>query len=139
MLDLIYKHIFSDSRFIDIEESESVAIEAAIKYYTTVLLGSTPYLFLYYFDKLENFEIENTFISKYCFIVALLQLTVKWAEDKYYYNVDICKMFFSTLMTIENFNKLERTIFAALDYNLYISQETYIAYTDTIISKYLTT
>lgn len=139
MLDLIYQHIFSDSRFVYIIEPERVAIEAAIKYYITFFLRSTPYLFLYYFDKLKNYHIEDKQLYKYCYIVVILQLTTKWAEDKYYSNKVICLTLFSTLISLHDFNRLERNIFAALEYNLYINDDTYNKYTEKIINKYLNT
>jgi hypothetical protein len=120
-------------------DQDSDAIIYFINYYITHLIAGTPYLFLYYLDKLEDFYVKDRFKSKYLFLLSILQLTLKWAEDIYYSNRDIIYLFCKSYIYLDEFNKMERDIFAALDYNLYINEETYREYSDSIIQKYTQT
>lgn len=139
MLDIIIQHVFSNKRYIDMNDPDSDSIIYFINYYITHLIAGTPYLFLYYLDKLEDFYVKDRFKSKYLFLLSILQLTLKWAEDIYYSNKDIIYLFCKSYIYLDEFNKMERDIFAALDYNLYINEETYREYSDSIIKKYTQT
>ena len=144
-IDVINSHIFNDSRFASIWKSDRLLLINAIEYYIDEYLSTLPYLLPFYFDKLQNFEFKNTFTDKLfnfefktkCFfIIALLQLSCKWAEDEYYTNKDILKIFGFKQEDLTIFNNMERHIFAALDYNLYISESQYTEYTKYIENKY---
>jgi hypothetical protein len=139
MLDIISQHVFSNKRYIDMNDPDRDSIIYFINYYITHLIAGTPYLFLYYLDKLEDFYVKDRFKSKYLFLLSILQLTLKWTEDIYYSNRDIIYLFCKSYIYLDEFNKMERDIFAALDYNLYINEETYMEYSDSIIKKYTQT
>ena len=139
-IDTINKHIFNDSRFVTIRKGDQTILITAIEYYIETYLSSLPYLLLFYFDKLQNVEVKKLFNSEFknkCFfILALLQLSCKWAEDIYYSNKYILKLFDFKEKDITYFDSLEWSIFAALDYNLYISESQYEEYTKYIENKY---
>jgi hypothetical protein len=139
-IDIINKHIFNDSRFVTIRKGDQRILITAIEYYIETYLSSLPYLLLFYFDKLQNFEVKKLFNSEFknkCFfILALLQLSCKWAEDIYYSNKYILKLFDFKEKDIIYFDSIEWSIFAALDYNLYISKSQYDEYTKYIENKY---
>ena len=139
MLNIIIQHVFSNKRYIDMNDQDRNFIINFINYYITHLIAGTPYLFLYYLDKLEDFYVKDRFKSKYLFLLSILQLTLKWAEDIYYSNRDIIYLFCKSYIYLDEFNKMERDIFAALDYNLYINEEIYMEYSDSIIKKYTQT
>jgi hypothetical protein len=140
-IDIINKHIFNDSRFVNIRKGDQILLITAIEYYIESYLSSLPYLLLFYFDKLQNFEVKQLFHfefkNKCFFILALLQLSCKWAEDKYYSNKYILKLYDFKEKDITYFDSMEWSIFAALDYNLYISESQYEEYTKYIENKYL--
>jgi hypothetical protein len=137
-IDIINKHIFNDSRFVNIIKGEQSLLIRAIEYYIESYLSSLPYLLLFYFDKLQSFEVKKLFNfefkNKCFFILALLQLSCKWAEDIYYSNKYILKLY--DFKEITYFDSMEWSIFAALDYNLYISESQYNEYTKYIENKY---
>ena len=139
-IDIINKHIFNDSRFVNIRKGDQSLLITAIEYYIETYLSSLPYLLLFYFDKLQNFEVNKLFNfefkNKCFFILALLQLTCKWAEDIYCSNKYILKLFDFKEKDITYFDSMEWSIFAALDYNLYISEGQYEEYTKYIEHKY---
>jgi len=80
--------------------------------------------------------INSEFKNRCFFILALLQLTCKWSEDEYYSNDYILKVFGFRQKDIRCFNIMEWSIFAKLDYNLYISKDQYEEYTKYIETKY---
>ena len=139
-IDIIKKHIFNDSRFINIRKGDQSLLITAIEYYIESYLSSLPYLLLFYFDKLQNFEFNKLFHFEFknnCFfILALLQLTCKWAEDIHYSNKYILALYEFKEKDITYFDSMEWSIFAALDYNLYISESQYEEYTKYIENKY---
>jgi hypothetical protein len=139
-IDIIKKHIFKDSRFVNISKGDQSLLTTAIEYYIESYLSSLPYLLLFYFDKLQNFEVKKLFNfefkNKCFFILALLQLSCKWAEDIYYSNKYILKLFGFKEKDITYFDSMEWSILAALDYNLYISESQYDEYVKYIENKY---
>jgi len=139
-IDIINKHIFKDSRFVNISKGDQSLLTTAIEYYIESYLSSLPYLLLFYFDKLQNFEVKKLFNfefkNKCFFILALLQLSCKWAEDIYYSNKYILKLYEFKEKDITYFDSMEWSIFTALDYNLYISESQYDEYVKYIENKY---
>ena len=136
MNDLIIEHIFKNDKFASIKETDYNNIKKIVIYYNEYLLCGTPYLFLYYLDKLDNCIIFNITRSKYLFLIALFQLTTKWAEDIYVSNNYILNLFFGNNKYLKSLKKMELHIFAALDYNLYVSNEIYQEYCISIDKKY---
>ena len=128
-LDILYKHIFADPRFGCLSKGDRNMVCLCVEYFITNFLSHIPLLFLYYFKKLAHFELPHRFIYKYLFIMALLQLCCKWAEDEYYSNKSILNLFYNK-NECAFFTQIELKIFQALDYNLYVSKETYDAFVE---------
>jgi len=125
--DILNKYIFSDPRFEGASKANRVLISLCFEYYIFHFLPHAPLLFLFYFKKLESFHIGNKFIEKYIFVLALLQLCCKWLEDEHYSNKSMIEQFYS-LKGCKQLTQMELAIFAALDYNMFVSKEAYDAF-----------
>jgi hypothetical protein len=125
--DILNKHVFSDPRFESVSTASRVLISICFEYYIFHFLPHAPLLFLFYFKKLKDFQIGNKFIEKYIFVLALLQLCCKWLEDEHYSNKSIIEQFYSS-KGCKQLTQMELEIFAALDYNMFVSKETYDAF-----------
>lgn len=125
--DILNKYIFSDPRFEGVSTGNRALISLCFEYYITHFLPHAPLLFLFYFKKLQGFQIGNKFIEKYIFVLALLQLCCKWLEDEHYSNKCMIEQFYS-IKGCKQLTRTELAIFAALDYNMFVSKETYDAF-----------
>jgi hypothetical protein len=125
--DILNKHVFSDPRFESVSTASRVLISICFEYYIFHFLPHAPLLFLFYFKKLKDFHIGNKFIEKYIFVLALLQLCCKWLEDEHYSNNSMIEQFYSS-KGCKQLTQMELEIFAALDYNMFVSKETYDAF-----------
>ena len=80
-----------------------------------------PYIPLYYLDKITDNYIEDP----HAFIISIILISIKWAEDDVPKNKFVARM---CGFLLETFNNYERMVLKLLNFNLFLSNEEYLQY-----------